>query len=479
MQNNNILQNIIKKYGCDSSQKSFEVINPATNEKIITLLSMSGDDTNKLIEKSLLAQKKYTKLPPAEKSKLLRDLYNLIIKNIDELAEIITIENGKPLAEAKGEVNYGASFIEWYAEKAKRIDSRVFQHNSMANVEGRVDYQPVGVVAAITPWNFPFAMITRKLAPALASGCSMVIKPSELTPLSALALRELAIEVGFDKDLFTVVYGDSKIIGAEMTSNKIVKKITFTGSTNVGKLLLSQSADSVKKISLELGGNAPLIIFDSADIQKAVTGIMIAKFRNAGQVCIAPNRVFVQESVKMEFIKQLVSELKKVKVGNGLEVHTTMGPLINIQAVEKAKKHMADAVGKGANIVFGGESHSLGGTFFEPTILDNMTDDMLTSCEEIFAPVVAVFSFTTEDEVIQRANNTPYGLASYFFTEDYKQIQRVRNQIEAGMVGINTGMLSVENAPFGGIKESGLGREGSDEGIYEFMEAKYSLQNFG
>jgi len=475
MQYNNILQNIIKKYGCSNS---FEVINPATNKIIIMLPAMSSDDTNILIEKSSIAQKKYAKLAPGVKSKLLRDLYNLIIKNIDELAEIITLENGKPLAEAMGEVNYGASFIEWYAEKAKRIDSRVFQHNSIANTEGRVDYQPVGVVAAITPWNFPFAMITRKLAPALASGCSIVIKPSELTPLSALALRELALQVGFDADLFTVVYGDSKIIGAEMTSNKTVKKITFTGSTNIGKLLLLQSASSVKKVSLELGGNAPFIVFESADIQKAVTSIMIAKFRNAGQVCIAPNRVFVHENVKAKFIKQLVSELETIKVGNGLEPTTTMGPLINIQAVEKAQKHIADALSKGASIVFGGKSHILGGTFFEPTIIDNMTDDMLTSCEEIFAPVVVIFSFKTEDEVVQRANNTPYGLASYFFSEDYKQIQRVRNLIEAGMIGINTGMLSVENGPFGGIKESGLGREGSDDGIYEFMEAKYSLQSY-
>ncbi|MBK2109534.1 NAD-dependent succinate-semialdehyde dehydrogenase [Francisella tularensis] len=475
---NDLLNKVISKYSF-AGNRSFTVVNPATNQVICSLEQKSAEYVEDSILVSKHAQNAFRNKLAAEKSKLLARWYDLVISNIDDLAEIITLESGKPLAEAKVEVQYGANFIQWYAEKAKRIDSRVFDPN-ISNAEGRVDYYPVGVVAAITPWNFPFAMITRKAAPALAAGCSVILKPSELTPLTALAARELFIASGADENLLQVVCGDSSVIGIELQKSSLVRKITFTGSTRVGKMLMQQAADTVKKISLELGGNAPFIVFESANLEKAVEGLIAAKIRNAGQVCIAPNRIFVHNSINKEFITILKASLVKLKQGNGLETDVKIGPLINKAAVEKVQQHVDDALAKGAKLLCGGRINpELGGNFYEATILANMQDTMIASCEETFGPIIAIFSFDSEDEVIQRANNTKYGLASYFFSNDINQIRRVRNALAYGMVGINTGSISNEKAPFGGIKESGLGREGSDDGIYEFLEAKYSLQVFG
>lgn len=478
MSKNKLLQKILNKYS-SSDEDSFELRNPATNELICTLENKSIEYTQNAIDKSCKAQESFKKLSARSKADLLSKWYDLIMQNFDDIAEIITIESGKPLAESKGELQYGANFIKWYAEKANRIDGRIFDPN-LDNMEGRVDYQPIGVVAAITPWNFPFAMITRKVAPAIAAGCSVVLKPSGLTPLSAFVCHKLLIEAGADENLLQVICGNSKEIGKELTENKVVRKITFTGSTNVGKLLMKQAANSIKKVSLELGGNAPFIVFDSADIDKAVAGLIASKIRNAGQVCIAPNRVFIAKNIKADFITKLKLTVSELKLGNGLDDNIKVGPLINNSAIEKVQSHIDDAISKGATLVYGGKiDEKLGGKFFKPTILDNVTDDMLVSCDETFGPLIAIFDFDNEAEAIERVNNTDYGLASYFFSEDMAQIRRVRDQLEYGMVGINTGIISSEKAPFGGIKESGLGREGSDDGIYEFMEAKYSLQSFG
>lgn len=474
---NNLLSRIIQKYQHIGSN-SFQVINPATNEPICFLETKSAQDTQKAIAQSKAIQKVFKKTSSKSKSELLYRWYGLIMQNLDDIAEIITIESGKPLAESKGEITYGANFIKWYGEKANRIDGRIFDPN-FENMEGRVDYQPVGVVAAITPWNFPFAMITRKVAPAVAAGCSVVLKPSELTPLSAFVCRELFIEASGDDNLFQIICGDARVIGKEFQQSNIVRKITFTGSTKVGKLLMQQSADTVKKISLELGGNAPFIVFDSANLDMAVDGLISAKIRNAGQVCIAPNRVFVAKVVKAEFVTKLVSAVSKLKIGNGLDEGVKVGPLINDNAVKKVQSHIDDAISKGAKLIYGGQvDGQLGGKFFKPTIIDNMTDEMIVSCEETFGSLIAIFEFEHEDDVLERANNTNYGLASYFYSSDTGQIRRVRSTLEYGMIGINTGIISNEKAPFGGVKESGLGREGSDDGIYEFLEAKYSLQSF-
>ena len=476
MKQNKLLQKVLGKYSHNQSD-SFELRDPATDELIVKLESQSSCYVKDCIQYAEDAQKQFKDTSCQHKSELLERWYDLLVKNIDNLAEILTIESGKPLAESKGEIQYGANFVKWYAEKAKRIDGRIFELNLAS--EGRVDYQPIGVVGAITPWNFPFAMITRKVAPAIAAGCSVVLKPSELTPLSAFACRELFIEAGGDEALFHIACGDSKVIGKELLESKIIRKITFTGSTRVGKLLMKQAVDSVKKVSLELGGNAPFIIFQQADIDKAVAGFIAAKIRNAGQVCIAPNRVFVQKNIKEEFVSKLTAEVANLKLGNGLDEGVKVGPLINDVAVEKVQTHIDDAISKGSKLIYGGRVDiTLGGRFFTPTIITNVTDDMIVSRDETFGPLIAILDFENEDEVIERANNTNYGLASYFFSEDIAQIRRVRNQLEYGMVGINTGIISSEKAPFGGIKESGVGREGSDDGIYEFMEVKYSLQSF-
>ncbi|ASG67145.1 succinate-semialdehyde dehydrogenase (NADP(+)) [Francisella halioticida] len=474
---NKILNKILEKYSY-TGKNNFEIINPATGEFICQLEEKSALYVKDSILVSKHTQNIFKDKPAIDRSRFLSKWYDLVVENIDYLAEIITLESGKPLAESKGEVQYGANFIRWYSEKANRIDSRIFDPNIKAT-EGRVDYQPVGVVAAITPWNFPFAMITRKVAPAIAAGCSVILKPSELTPLAAFAARELLIEAGADENLLQVVCGDSKVVGKEFQQSNIVRKITFTGSTRVGKLLMQQAADTVKKVSLELGGNAPFIVFEGANIEKAIEGIIVSKVRNAGQVCIAPNRIFVQNSIRKEFVAKLKQVIKELKQGNGLKPDVKVGPLINKSAVEKVQSHVNDALARGAELICGGKVNpKLGGNFFEPTILDNMQDNMVASCEETFGPVIAIFGFDSEDEVIQRSNNTKYGLASYFFSSDINQIRRVRNVLEYGMVGINSGAISSEKAPFGGIKQSGLGREGSDDGIYEFLEAKYSLQSF-
>jgi succinate-semialdehyde dehydrogenase/glutarate-semialdehyde dehydrogenase len=392
--------------------------------------------------------------------------------NQQDLAILMTAEQGKPLAEAKGEIAYAASFIEWFAEEGKRIYGEIIpQHHSDKRL--MVIKEPVGICAAITPWNFPAAMITRKVSPALAAGCVIVLKPAEQTPYSALALAVLAEEAGISKGALNVVTGDAPAIGGEMTANPLVRKLTFTGSTEVGKLLMRQCADTVKKISLELGGNAPFIVFDDADLDAAVQGAIASKYRNTGQTCVCANRILVQESVYDEFVAQLVAKVKAFKVGNGMEAGVTQGPLIDVQALTKVESHIADAVAKGAKVVLGGKRHALGGTFFEPTVLKDVTTDMLLARQETFGPVAPLFRFKTEQDAVRIANDTEYGLAGYLYSRDIGRIWRVAEALECGMVGINTGTISNEVAPFGGVKQSGIGREGSKYGIEEFVQVKY------
>jgi succinate-semialdehyde dehydrogenase/glutarate-semialdehyde dehydrogenase len=395
-----------------------------------------------------------------------------MLANVDDLGRLMTAEQGKPLAEAKGEVAYAAGFIEWFAEEAKRV----YGDTIPSPWEDRrlvVIKEPIGVCAAITPWNFPAAMITRKLGPALAAGCTFVAKPAQATPFSALALAVLAERAGIPAGVFSVVTGSSREIGGEMTSNPDVRKVTFTGSTEVGRTLMKQSADTVKKLSLELGGNAPFIVFDDADLDAAVAGAIASKYRNAGQTCVCVNRVYVQAGVYDTFSAKLVEAVKGLKVGNGLEPGVLQGPLIDKAAIEKVEEHIEDAVSKGARVLTGGKRHTLGGTFFEPTVLANVPADAKVAREETFGPLAPLFRFETEEEVVRLANDTEFGLASYFYSRDIGRIWRVAEGIESGMVGINTGMVSTEVAPFGGVKQSGLGREGSHYGIDEFVEVKY------
>ena len=395
--------------------------------------------------------------------------------NVDELVLLLTREQGKPLAEAKGEVIYGAGFIEFFAEEAKRIRGETIPtHKGDARIV--VIKQPIGVVGAITPWNFPNAMITRKVAPGLAAGCTVVVKPAEDTPLSALALAELGERAGIPAGVFNVVTcKDPEPVGAELTSNPLVKLITFTGSTEVGKILYRQSAGTIKKLGLELGGNSPFIVFDDADLDKAIEGAMASKYRNAGQTCVCANRIFVQDGVYDEFARLLAAEVAKLKVGDGRQEGVTQGPLINAAAIEKVEEHVNDAVAKGAKVVLGGKRHELGGTFYEPTILTDVTPDMKVASEETFGPVAPLYRFHTEDEVVAMANDVPAGLAAYFYSRDVGRVWRVGEALEYGIVGINEGIISNEVAPFGGVKESGLGREGSHHGIEEFVELKYML----
>jgi succinate-semialdehyde dehydrogenase/glutarate-semialdehyde dehydrogenase len=395
-----------------------------------------------------------------------------MLANVDDLGRLMTAEQGKPLAEAKGEVAYAAGFIEWFAEEAKRV----YGDTIPSPWEDRrlvVIKEPIGVCAAITPWNFPAAMITRKLGPALAAGCTFVAKPAQATPFSALALAVLAERAGIPAGVFSVVTGSSREIGGEMTSNPDVRKVTFTGSTEVGRTLMKQSADTVKKLSLELGGNAPFIVFNDADLDAAVAGAIASKYRNAGQTCVCVNRVYVQAGVYDAFSAKLVEAVKGLKVGNGLEPGVLQGPLIDKAAIEKVEEHIEDAVSKGARVLTGGKRHTLGGTFFEPTVLANVPADAKVAREETFGPLAPLFRFETEEEVVRLANDTEFGLASYFYSRDIGRIWRVAEGIESGMVGINTGMVSTEVAPFGGVKQSGLGREGSHYGIDEFVEVKY------
>lgn len=447
-----------------------QVVNPATDEIIGTVPKMGGNETKKAINAAQTAQIAWRKKTAKERSVILRRWYELMEENKDDLALILTLEQGKPLAEAKGEIQYGASYLEWFAEEAKRVYGDTIPGH-MADKRISVIKQPIGVTAAITPWNFPNAMITRKAGPALAVGCSMVLKPASMTPYSALALGVLAEEAGLPPGVFNIITGSSGEIGGELTSNPIVRKLTFTGSTEIGAQLIQESAGTVKKLSMELGGNAPFIVFEDADIDAAVEGAMMSKYRNAGQTCVCANRFYVHDSVYDQFIEKFKHAVTKLKVGNGLNKDVTIGPLIDRNALKKVKEHIDDAVNKGATVVMGGKA--LEGCFFEPTILSNVPFNALVSKEETFGPLAPVYRFETEEEVIHLANDTEFGLASYFYANDISRITRVSEALEYGIVGINTGLISNEMAPFGGIKASGLGREGSKYGIDDYLEIKY------
>ena len=433
---------------------------------------MGANETWRAIEAAKDAFADWSRRPAKERSNLLRGWYDLIMANVDDLGALMTAEQGKPLAEAKGEVAYAASFIEWFAEEAKRVYGDTIP-SPWKDRRLVVIKQPIGVCAAITPWNFPAAMIGRKAGPALASGCTMLAKPAESTPFSALALAVLAERAGIPAGVFNVLTGEAKEIGGEMTSNSDVRKITFTGSTEVGRLLMKQSADTIKKLSLELGGNAPFIVFDDADLDDAVEGAIISKYRNAGQTCVCANRLYVQAGVYDAFAEKLVAAVGKLKVGNGFDPDVLQGPLIDFAAVEKIEDHIQDAVAKGGRVLFGGKRHALGRTFFEPTVLSGVTSQMKVAREETFGPLAPLFRFGSDEEGIQMANDTEFGLASYFFSRDIGRAWRAAEALECGMVGINTGLISNEVAPFGGVKQSGLGREGSHYGMDEFLEVKY------
>jgi succinate-semialdehyde dehydrogenase/glutarate-semialdehyde dehydrogenase len=449
-----------------------KVTNPADNTILGTIPNMGQIETSQAIDAANGALPEWRNKTASERSEIMRRWFNLIIENQQDLAVIMTAEQGKPLAESQGEITYGASFVEWFAEEAKRIYGDVIP-TTQAGRRIVVIKQPIGVVAAITPWNFPNAMITRKCAPALAVGCSVIIKPATSTPYSALALAELAERAGFPKGVINVVTGNSKQIGAELTSNSLVRKLSFTGSTEIGKLLMQQCASTIKKVSLELGGNAPFIVFDDADINAAVAGAVASKYRNTGQTCVCTNRFLVQDNIYDEFATKLAQAVAKLTVGDGLKNQTQQGPLIDMAAVEKVEDHINNAVNQGAKIVQGGKRHKLGGTFFEPTVLTEVTANMKIAEEETFGPVAPLFRFKTEQEAIALANDTPFGLASYFYTRNLGRAWRIAEALEYGMVGINEGIISSAVAPFGGIKESGLGREGSKYGVDEFLEIKY------
>ncbi|SMY16733.1 NAD-dependent succinate-semialdehyde dehydrogenase [Photobacterium aquimaris] len=455
------------------SGKSTVITNPATTDVIGHVPLMGVEETRTAIEAADKAYRQWSKTTAKYKATVLRQWYDLIVENTAELATILTLEQGKPLNEAKGEITYAASFIEWYAEEAKRMNGEMIpSHKTDARI--LVSRQPVGVVAAITPWNFPAAMITRKCAPAFAAGCAVVLKPAPDTPFTALAFAALAQQAGIPDGLFNVVTGDAVKIGAELTSNKKIRKISFTGSTAVGKLLMAQAATTVKKVSLELGGNAPFIIFDDADIERAIDGIMIAKFRNAGQTCVCANRIYVHKAIYEQFIERLYQQVSLLKVGNGLDAGVTIGPLINRAAVEKVERHIHDAMLKGASLVLGSQQVS-SDCFIQPTIIRDVRDDMLVAIEETFGPLAAIFSFSDDQEVIARANNTDSGLAAYIYTQSLSRAFTVSEALEYGMVGVNEGLISTELAPFGGVKESGLGREGAHQGLEEYTEMKYTL----
>jgi succinate-semialdehyde dehydrogenase/glutarate-semialdehyde dehydrogenase len=433
---------------------------------------MGAAEAKRAIEAAGRALPAWRALPAKERSRIVRNWYDLIVANADDLALILTTEQGKPLAEAKGEILYGASFVEWFAEEAKRIygDTIPSPTNDRRLI---VLKQPIGVCAAITPWNFPNAMITRKMAPGLAVGCTFVLKPAEQTPFSALALAELAERAGFPKGVINIVTGDAPAIGKELCASPIVKKVTFTGSTEVGRILMRQGADTIKKMSLELGGNAPFIVFDDADLDAAADGAMASKYRNAGQTCVCANRIYVQDGVYDAFAAKLAEKLKTLKVGKGTEAGVNIGPLIDAQGLAKVEEHVADAVAKGAKIVAGGKRSALGGRFYEPTLLTGVTPEMKVSREETFGPVAPLFRFRDEAEALALANSTEFGLASYFYSRDVGRVFRVAEGIESGIVGVNTGIISNEVAPFGGVKQSGLGREGSKYGVEDFLEIKY------
>ena len=450
-----------------------DVLNPATGERIGTVPDMGATETRRAIEAAKGALPAWAANTAKERGTILRRWHDLMLANRDDLAILMTAEQGKPLAESKGEIAYAASFIDWFAEEGKRIYGDVIpQHQSDKRLV--VLRQPVGVVAAITPWNFPAAMITRKAAPALAAGCTFVCKPATQTPYSALAMAELGARAGIPAGVLNIVTGaGAAAIGGELTSNPIVRKLTFTGSTEVGKKLMAQCAGTMKKVSLELGGNAPFIVFEDADLDAAAAGAIVSKYRNTGQTCVCANRILVQSSVYDAFTRKLVEAVAKLKTGDGLKGVTDQGPLIDAKALAKVEEHVADAVSKGAQIAYGGKRHALGGTFFQPTVITNVTTDMLVAREETFGPVAPIFRFDTEEEAVRLANDTEFGLASYFYTRDLARSWRVAEALEYGIVGVNTGMISTEVAPFGGIKESGTGREGSKYGILDYTELKY------
>ncbi len=470
-----------KKYGLLINGKwvytnqELKVKNPFNNNTISSISVVGRKEIKNSIDSASEAFLQWSKTSAKQRSNILKKFYDLVIKNKNQLSKIITLESGKPLKESKVEVEYGASFIEWSAEQALRTSGEIFE--SPENEKKMfIIKQPVGVVAAITPWNFPLAMVTRKVAAAVASGCSIILKPSELTPITALELGMLSIEAGFPPGVFNIINGDASIIGNIFCQNKTVRKITFTGSTNVGKLLMQNSSSTVKNLTLELGGNAPFIVFEDADIEKAIDGFILAKFRNAGQTCISANRLFVHEQIFEKFINILISRVKKLKIGNGL-LNNDIGPLISKKAIEKVESHLKDASNKGAKILLGGKKHFLKGLFFEPTIITHIKKNMKVFSEENFGPIIPIISFKKIDEILQKSNDTTYGLAAYFYSKDSSKIWKLINNLDYGMIGINSGKISTYLNAFGGFKESGLGREGSTQCLEPFLETKFITWN--
>lgn len=455
-----------------SDGRRIAVTNPASGETIVEVAYAGQADTSEALARAEKALLDWAAMTAIERAKILRRWYEMILDHIDELAAILTAEQGKPLSEARGEIAYGAQFIEWFSEEGKRV----YGETIPTNVAGRrllAIRQPVGVTAAITPWNFPMAMIARKVGPALAAGCPMVIKPATETPLSALALAELADRAGIPPGVLSVIPGPGSVVGEELATNPIVRAVSFTGSTEVGKELMAKCAGTVKKVALELGGNAPVLVFDDADLDVAVSGAIASKFRNAGQTCVCANRIYVQDGIYESFVEKFTAAATDLNVGDGFAAGTDQGPLINEAAVEKVESHLADAVSKGATVSLGGHRHELGGTFFQPTVVIDATAEMAVAKEETFGPLAAIFKFSTEPEGIAMANDTPFGLSAYFFTRDLGRAWRVGEALEYGVVAVNTGSFSYEGAPFGGMKESGIGREGSLHGIEEYVEIKY------
>lgn len=460
---------------CDADhQQTSEILNPSTLEVIGTVPNMGKAEAERAIEAAKEAWPLWKNKTAKDRSIILKKWFDLIISNTDELAFILTSEQGKPLAEAKGEILYAASFIEWFAEEAKRVYGDIIP-SPYPDARIVVNKQPIGVIAAITPWNFPAAMITRKVAPALAAGCPCIVKPAPETPFTALALVDLALQAGVPAEIFSVITGDAVHIGDAIFESDVVRKFTFTGSTPVGKMLLERSAKTLKKVSLELGGNAPFIVFDDADLDAAIEGALIAKFRNAGQTCVCVNRFLVQAGIYEKFIAALSQKIQNFNIGNGLEAGHDIGPLINANAVKKVEAHIQDALDKNGRLVIGGKRHTAGELFFEPTLIADVTADMDVATQETFGPLAAVFKFETEQQAVEMANATEFGLAAYCYTKDLGRAWRMSEQLEYGMVGINKGLISNEVAPFGGIKQSGLGREGSKYGIEDYLEIKYTL----
>jgi len=455
------------------SGETFPVDNPATGETIAEVPRMGAAETRRAIARAETALPKWRSMLAKDRARILRRWADLMLENEEGLARLLTTEQGKPLAESRAEIAYAASFYEWFGEEGKRVYGDTIPTYA-ADRRIVVTKDAIGVTAGITPWNFPAAMPTRKSAPALAAGCTMVLKPAEQTPLSALAIAQLGLEAGLPEGVFQIVTGaaeDAPLIGGELTSNHVVRKLGFTGSTEIGKLLMAQCAKQVKKVSLELGGNAPFIVFDDADVDAAVTGALICKFRNSGQTCISANRILVQDGIYDAFVSRLLDEVSKLKVGNGLDPATKVGPLIEQSAIDKVQRHVGDALARGGELLLGGEG--IGGLFWQPTVITNVTTDASMSCEETFGPVAGIARFTTEEQAVHDANNTPYGLAAYYYTRDMARIWRLSEALEYGIHGINTGLISSEVVPFGGVKESGIGREGSKYGIEEWLEIKY------